>query len=234
MWVYLYTTYDRQPWEDTIAWYKFEWDANDYSWNSRDLTASWNVSYTTISSWKTVAYSNWSISWNSTGFSNSFSSFSINDLTLNIWCNTSWNWNHPSWTYLHNRWILMRNNWTNWVYWMFTSGDDNAETYKLQWAANDATLYASPYTTLADWNWHNIVWVRTTTSLAFYIDWQPYSSSTISKWAIWINWFYIWKNNDGNYWFNWYYWDIIVEKKARTDSEILNHYNWTKGSFGVS
>ena len=45
--------FPRSPWANTYAYYKFEQDANDYSGNGRNATA-YNITYTTLTSWKKV------------------------------------------------------------------------------------------------------------------------------------------------------------------------------------
>ena len=48
-----------KPWTDTVAYYKFDWNLNDSSWNWYDITLyTWSVTYWTASWWWKYAYFN--------------------------------------------------------------------------------------------------------------------------------------------------------------------------------
>ena len=59
---------EREPWSDTVAYYEFDWNLNDSSWNWHNMSLyTWSVSYGTESWWWKYAYFNqntWTNYWN--------------------------------------------------------------------------------------------------------------------------------------------------------------------------
>lgn len=215
-----------KPWANTIAYYKFEWDAKDYSWNWHDLTASWNVSYTTLN-WRQVVYMQGSSSWNSTKLVTATFTTSANvPATFSIWCRTNANgWSIPNGYQLLIYYLQSSPYYRQWIY---TSWGNNRD-YKIGTNQNLQSTWVYP--DIWDNTFHLVTATFTTSNMKLYIDWTLKYTWTWTS-ALSYNWkILVWSNDDSYYWFNWYIWDTIIENIAWDDAAIANYYNQTKANY---
>lgn len=222
-----------QPWANTLAYFPFNWDANDYSWNGHHLSNVWTVSYTTqLANGHYVATRTWWI----TTQSAFYTTFSYTNVPITmIWrCRTSWN--GTDWFLWTNKWMLWysdgNNNWNviktahnNWYYSYVASNPQSSCT-------------ADSWSYYADGNWHLIIWVFDTTWVSLYVDnmttpvcsWTTSTVWTTCTWVLNIGWRY----SQSYYSFNWDLSEFIMENKARTEQEISDYFDQTKSLYGIS
>jgi len=217
-----------KPWANTIAWYKFEWDAKDYSWNWYDLTANWNVSYTTLN-WRQVVYMQGSSSWNSTKLqSANFARSATIPSTYSIWCRT----NTTSGSY-PNQYILFqsvqnaspRNR--QWIMTARWNGD-----YRI-WLTSNSWLDTWIYPYKWDNTFHHIVATIDTSTSKLYVDGVNVYTWSWTSSISYTNWINVWSNDNTYYWFNGYIWDAILESKIWSAEDVSNYYNSTKSNYGL-
>lgn len=224
-----YIWYTREPWANTIAYYTFEWDANDYSWNGNNLSVSWDVSYTTIN-WKQVVYIQWKNKNNTARLKTVNLTLNVSPQTYSIRCEAESNWiGSPYWMYLVMTWQLNPRI-RNWI------GNPNYSSPKdyILFVWNDIKNQTTVTPDVWDGVFHHIVATMSPTECCFYRDgvkvwtfsWQASSSYTGKL--------YIWCNDDTNYAFNGYIWETILESKARSEQQVLDYFNQTKADYWIS
>ena len=212
---------------NTLAYYKFEWNANDYSWNGLNLSAYWNVSYTTLN-WKQVVH----VQWSSTGNSTKLISWTITKSTIPstfaIWVQT----NSTSWSYA-NKYSLINFFATNPQFsrlWIGTLQWNQSWKYKIwKWFENMDETWVSPY--INDWKFHLLVATISSTECNLYVDWtKVYTWNWTTNWTFTWN-FIVWWNDDNYYWFNWYIWETIWEDVIWDNDFQQKYYNKTKSQY---
>jgi len=200
-----------KPWENTIAYYPLNWNANDLSWNGNNGTAS-------------------NITWNSwwdggcASFNGSNSYISIPSLTT------------PSNTTINFRVKTTQS--SEWEFIQLCSSTQSFEVRIISWKArlelwnNPQTPYQiTGSTTINDWVWHNICSTKDWTSYILYVDWTQDSTGTSSFSMSYSN-NRIWLHTNGSSIpFNWYIDNMIIESKARTAQETADYYNNTKSNY---
>lgn len=213
----------RTPWANTIAYYPFETDINDYNWNY-NLTNSW-VTFSTINWVKCANFTSNVYAYSSNIPLPTWSS----DRTISFWFyNTSlvgdtyfcWYGSHSIGCFFAPRiddsYLSLMGYWNNynydyksiillqtgvWEYYTIVLSNKYLQFYKNGGNKNWPSSQRS-YNTTAVWNtWKFTVWCRLT------------SSAT--------PWNYI----------NWYMSNLILENVARTDQEIADYYNLTKWNY---
>ena len=221
------TDFGRKPNENTLAYYKFEWNANDYSWNGLNLSSYWNVSYTTLN-WKQVVH----VQWSSTGNSTKLISWTITKSTIPstfaIWVQT----NSTSWQYA-NKYSLINFFATNPQFsrlWIGTLQWNQSWKYKIwKWFENMDETWVSPY--INDWKFHLLVATISSTECNLYVDWtKVYTWNWTTNWTFTWN-FIVWWNDDNYYWFNWYIWETIWEDVIWDNDFQQKYYNKTKSQY---
>ena len=237
--VYVWTTKIRPSWwkptANTIAYYPFNWNANDYSWNNRNLTTN-GVTYT-----ETIANGN--RCWTFTGtISNngskwwqwtSWVSMSNANMTLSVRAKTTGNWTDS--TYWANKWILLGFHDSSASYWQNIKTAHQTTWYRAleRWAwGNYIMTSADTPTPYADWQWHHICATYNMSSVKLFVDWQLVSSWTGSITAQTASYcFYVGKYTNTYYWYAGQMSEVIFEKATWTDVDVLAYYNWTKANY---
>lgn len=202
-----------QPWANTLVYYPFDTDINDYSWNNYNLTNYWNVSITEVS-WVTSAnFINSAPYW----LYNSDTNITIQwKYTFLVWMYYVWWWSaYPrvfGWT--DNRFMLYRNG----------AIEPNA--------ANWWWIQSIPNT------WELIVFVGNLTTWAWdgYKNWTYIKSWTGTTWArhgirLW------WNEGNASNGTDAFYWamsKLIFENRQRTAQEIADYFNQTKSLYWIS
>ena len=219
--------YEWKPWVSTIAYYKFEWDAKDYSWNSHNLTTN-NVTFVT-NSWisKTVAYFNWTSSWtNSQAKSEQFSQ-KLTPSTFICWYKAEANgWSYP------NRFTLVElyDNDVS-VYtrtWLITAWGSNTD-FKVR-ANRDYAFETGVYPDVWWW-WHCVVATIWEWYAKIYLDGELKNSNTYTTADITQNTRVLISWRDTYYNYKWWIGDVIIENKVRTAEDIAKYYNRSKDNY---
>ena len=205
-----------QPWENTVAYYKFDWNLNDSSGNNRNLSmATWSFTYWTESWWWKYVLTNKSAYTNlismplSASWTVSFFACSPENVTNVYGCDMfDFQWNNGGNIQIrveNNNWAIyigsnMSNTIWNWDYYTSTKSSSTTVTVYKNW------VYMGTYNTAE----------VTTNNLMFRLNSVVYRDNarydyhtTIIK-----------------------IWELIIENKARTAEEITNYYNLTKSNYG--
>lgn len=190
-------------------------NANDYSWNNRNGTFTWTVTYS-----NGVATFAWS--WNiQTPLNNMPTNFTI---SLRLKSNSTTSWERT----VFAKW------WSNYEYQRFGMYNWDGDLYVRQ-ATWDSTW---TWNTVANiWtSWHNVVYTKDgSRNIKVYLDgnltnsfaysrWGDYSSSYLTLW-----W---WTSSQSNY-----IGDIsefIVENVVWDSGDVSDYYNQTKLYYGIS
>ena len=231
MGVYLRVDEHWQPNENTLAYYPLDWDLNDYSWNNRNLTASWTPIYTTLGERQVASYNG---TWEWTYTNNALLKW-MPAFTYVVWINPS---QITSWT---------TGTETNWNMVMTITEDSNYSAFDKTlalWETNKATSYVyynGQKKSIQSWvstnAWQMLASVFDGTTLKTYVNttnnsiscwgsYTGYSNATLVVGA---------KINSG--YLKSYYWlmsNVIIEDKAWTAEEITDYYNYTKSNYWIS
>jgi hypothetical protein len=219
------------PWSNTVAYYKFDWNMNDSSWNNRNLSvAQWTFTYWTLSQWAKYIQTNFN------SYSSQISSFPLNSnsATISFWMSfvnwTAWNWNTSS---------------INWATVFDLEWSNGIIRPVLSWWYNDDYLtywfcylnVTNHYVPSVSESWHLYTAVLNWWTSKIYIDW-----------AFWKTWTYP-VQNWYNFRLNTVDWDstqrrnyssrdklseLIFENKQWTSDEISHYFDITKSDYWLS
>lgn len=203
-----------QPWANTVLYYKFNNDLTDSSWNSRDLTLFWTVTYWVTSWWWKYAY------FNTSAYTQNMSIGSID-----YWADSytvSFYW-QPKTIYGFGN--------AHAVFDMTVDGGDPRwiRVTDSIWAWWNVSYNATINT------WYHVVAIRTPTKVKLYINWTLQGTANRSQSGTFNVLFRInaiW--NSTSLTNNNYLGEFIMEKRERTDTEILDYYNQTKSLYWIS
>lgn len=208
MWVYLRVDEWWKPWVNTVAYYKFDWNLNDSSWNSHNMSIySWTLTYGTESWWWKYAYFDgvWTNYWERS-FDYSW------DNTISFWVNYTTN----AWF-----WIEMWKSWTAFA----------------RISSNGIFQFISPNSISADlaaWNWNLLTQTRSWTTVKCYVNWVYIWWWTNSVTGTNNTRFKLnnpWDVNSSNYAWSFKMSELLWESKEWTAQEIADYYNQTKANY---
>lgn len=209
MWVYIYTEEQEwQPWENTLLYMPLNWDTKDEVSGS-NWTWGWTAQYETLDSWIKVANCNTS------------SYILTPSVALNGELTICW------WLKQSSGYILFRAD-----------------------STNPRNLYEIETWTSGTWWW----WYYNTSSYLIYQAWYSWWKNIIATFSqdgikVTVNWTLVWSNPINSFvwktqqWginldqsssvtrWAWYYSNLILENKARTEAERLAYYNLTKSNY---
>jgi hypothetical protein len=193
--------YGWKPWENTVAYYPFRSDILDHSWNNNNFT------------WWAYTFSNNRITVTSKLSWPLIVPTSWTDArTIIAWITaySQWNWN--------SRYDYAT--WSSWPNWLLKNNSDGAWVQLKIWS----TWYDVKQTTLSEFSL--IVLVKNWNKLSWYVNWNLVNTVTMStdQWSFQFPTTYSELQP-------WTYWEIIVEDKIWTDSEISEYYNSTKSNY---
>ena len=220
MGIYLYTYQPEwQPWENTVAYYKFDWNLNDSSGNSHTLSNTGSISYSTNPYAVNLSTSNYLYFNNADTFNH--------DWTFNTWAYiTARNTANQS-TVLFSQWTWATNSM------IFCCIDYQ---WKLaMWFYNDDYIWTitSPLN-----QWVNVCYTYNyaTKTYKAYINWVKDIDGTKTTQYTVVSWnLYMWALADGptslNYRVQWKLSEYILENKVRTAQDVTNYYNQTKSNY---
>ena len=198
-----------RPWANTMIYYKFDWNLNDSSWNNRNWTAWWTITYWT----NYVDLTNWYII-----LPNSPTTYE-NERTFCMWFKI----NKSS-----GAWFLLDISSSNgMIIRLEVNSSNNFNCH------SDMPSYQPQELSSRDTNRHLYTVTFNSSNINYYLDgtlkWSknPRNSSyTFLSWRIWTV-------HNGSYvnWLQQYVWVYILENKARTAQEISEYYNQTKWNY---
>lgn len=210
-----------QPWANTIAYWKLDWDTTDELWNYDMVTRIWTMNYWTLSWWQKYGI------FNGSTILSVASVPSWTKWTLSFWINKSWTSEYVS--FVQNINTDWSDNYTQIVLKQTEIG------FRIPWWSNNFRNY-----TQSTWEWHHIVLTQDWTGMCLYIDnVQIWSTRSNNSWfnAKWWNQLCIWwliRWTQAYSIFNWYLSNMIIESEARTAQEVSDYYNLTKSLYGIS
>lgn len=205
-----------KPNDNTIAYYKFENNINDSSWNNRNLSMkNWSFSYWTV--WNKYYVNISQSAW--TNWLSSFP-FNTNSNTVNFWLNTSYFTKSES-----N--AMLADFWRGWSYWV-SRLQNKSWTIAIDWISYSLPTYDI---------WYNVCITYDNNQTSLYINWTLIW--THACWlASWTTSISLALNNapDTNsttYSSQWLISEMIFESVVRSVDDIAKYYNSTKSNYGL-
>lgn len=197
-----------KPGANTIAYYPLKNDANDYSGNWRNGTAT-NISFI---SW----YALWN--WVNSRITSTLTDDWIKTISLwvkRVWRQEDWRFVASSWTSSNTGYHQSLALWT-----------DN----KWSISTHDSNEYVSDY--VADNNWVYLCATFKSWENKLYINWEYAWTSTYTYSGL-SSMFNLFARSTNLDYFKWYISNVIIENKTRTSQEISDYYNNTKSNYGL-
>lgn len=202
-----------KPWANTVAYFPFDTDFKDYSWNWYDLTNNWWVAIERVD-WITCA---------------NFKDQAPYWLSRNTWSIITW------WPYTYLAWLNMNSSsWVNnprifgWKSDWFILWNKEKSWWVYPW------YWSNTWVPYSAW-WHLVCFVGDTSNGSYdaYKDWVYLNSWT---WATWGKTGLVLGANEGSFSLSYDKFigqmsKVIFEKKARTAKEIADYYNQTKANY---
>lgn len=173
----------RQPGANTVAYYKLEDNANDYSWNWNNASWVWTASYTTVW-WEASASFNrddnyidtWVICWwQPLTIACMFYFYNSYGYQTIVWAPLSWSW-------APDVWLCLLNDWPYWWCWTSSAWEWTSQSV----SENDWHFWAIRI----DWNWNTKVQIDNDE-----YTWTTNSFNINSNFYIWA---WIWNRFKGN------------------------------------
>ena len=207
------------PWANTVAYYEFDWNLNDSSWNGHNLSLyTWSVTYWTASwGWK-YAYFN----------QNTWTNYWTRNVNYN-WNNTICFWvntlsSFTSW-WPHNMVELWCNSWNNYC--------RISQNVSFSWNA----ISTAWETSLSANVWHLLGMSCDWTTFYFYLDWVCFATSSKA-----VSWTYnsrfrvnqVPDTSSSSYAHNMYISKLIWEEAFRTANDFSAYFNKTKWDYWLS
>ena len=203
-----------KPWVNTLAYYKLESNADDFSGNNRNWT--WNsMTYTTDGAVQ-VANFNW-------GYIILPTVWVLNNVTVNLWFKSTQS------TSNENPMVFLAPSSDNKNLSLALS---SGLVYVNRW--NGTNVYSiNSWNSLADWQWHNITITINNTTQTLYIDGVLKSSGACSYSIEWAGRSALWKNigSSDNATYKGYMSNVIIESVCWSNDEIVSYYNLTKSNY---
>ena len=216
--------YKREPWANTIAYYKFVSDVNDYSWNNYNLAWGGTFSNNMITSTSTLYYN-----WNSLFWQDYGGDFTVmgrmdytksaSDSNMYFICDKSyrpslatndagdgWGWSiYKGYSQSGYGWVTTPSSWGHWsVTWIHHTALVRIwNTFYSYWDWVQATDTLTMTGYIWAWNSNNEKWPRFASS-----GWQL-TFRTITLW------------------------EVIMENRWWSSTEMLEYFKWTKKMYGL-
>lgn len=207
------------PWSNTIAYYKFDWNLNDSSWNSRNLSMSaWTFSYSALTSWAKYVQTN----------KNAYST-EISDLPFSQSAYTvSFRLSYANWI-SNTEWCTVIEMWDS----------SNILRPVLYWASTSTNTFTVmntglSYTPSVSNSWHYYAITLDGSNTKLYVDW-------VLKWTASLPWITAstvyfrlntpkWVTNTKMTSENKLS-ELIFENQTWNLDDVLNYYNQTKSNY---
>jgi hypothetical protein len=204
----------RMPWENTIAYYEFNWNLNDSSWNGRNFSMkSWSFTY-------------WTVWW-----------IKYVDFSQNAWTNWISNFPHSISAYTRSFWMRFPNysktaSWYYWIvldFWKGGSGGVSRIENKNWVLTVDWINFTPPdyskryhYCIINDW-WTVKLYVNATLVWTWTL--------TVTDWAVTLAFNNAPDTNGSQYAWQWQMAQLICENWKWTEDYLTKYYNSTKNIF---
>ena len=204
----------RQPWANTIWYWKLEENTDATVWTT---TSSNNVTFTTLASWKKVAVFNGS---SSRVVMSALATWTEN--TYSMWVKKNW-----SWTGEQQIGML--------CWWSGKKGAAIRTNTSPRWYMNSKfTAWVNITWATANNTWYHIVIVQNSSWSTVYLNWTLAATDN-QTWANSNPLSSLWANSyAAQDYFNWNISEVIAENKARTAQEVSDYYNQTKPLYWIS
>ena len=211
------TDFWRKPWVNTIAYYKLETNANDFSWNWFNLSQSWTVNF-----WKyqnvNCAYFDWWYLYRTISSLPQWSS--DRTVSLFVYITKTKAWIFLRWNSSNSQKFWYYYSWENWQCLVWTA---------YMWTDIKST------TNLLNWR-HHIVCTVESSVRKIYIDWQlnqtlNKSGATNTNWTNFEIWRLDWASD---YPYKSYQSNMIIEKGAWSLSYIQRYLWKMKSKYWIS
>ena len=227
--------------DNTLFFITNDWNFNDYSPYRHKMNSYWTATYTTLSNWNKVYYWDWTryIYSDFQKDANNNTAFTmhiwfkwksaITSAETTIWWRMMRNWNGSDrwWAKfqsLYNQWYYSRYgiiywpNYSDWVrndsLWIdFSTSAFKLFTVTINWSS--VSMYEN-WAAKSSWTW------------SYPIQWWTSLGTSFYYWWWWG--YYDWLTTPTNI-LSWYRWDIILEKRVWSASEIQTYYNNSKSLF---
>lgn len=226
-----------QPWVNTLAYWKLEWDYNDETWN---YNGTWiSTSFVTDSTtWFDVMACPWT--WVNYMFVDTLPSTTTDQFTLLIRAKQNFTYEDyrnlfgthttPSWHgWSNNDWLRM--------------ATESGSLFNISWYGYSASLWEiTNYVStseLQNWWLYWYTFDRLTKECKFYYNWIYKWSHTysIQPTTWWLDSFTLWQwynRSDSDRAYKGWISHTILENKIRTDQEFSDYYNQTKWDYWIS
>lgn len=207
---------EKEPWEpgtNTIAYYQFNSNLNDSSWNSNNLsTSAWTVTYWTTEQWAKYAY--------------------FNGATYTSYLTKSINYADPNTICFRANAKKSGNG-----YVMLEMWNDGREYARIHPNVNIEYWWGLSSSRALN-TWYLLTYVREWSTAKLYINWTQVRTGTPTT-TTWTRSIRFRLNQVGNqtstsYCADYYISELIRESKVRSDQEITDYYNSTKSLYGIS
>lgn len=218
-----------QPWANTLAYWTLDDTLNDSSWNNRNLTMSWSLSFVNDTSLcRKVLYCTWVQASNNYVYASSISW--VSTITIHIW----------------NKSLISFSNYRNLFttsldlnLWIRTEESSSWYMNLIIWNSNSYQIFRVTLSDADHKKWHllSVTFDNSNWELKWYINWELNVTGTSSYYNLsnWLKkfslWVWYWTSEGVNRYFNGYIWEVILEDKVRTAQEITNYYNQTKWDY---
>lgn len=190
--------FGRRPWENTIAYFPFDTDATDHSWNWITLSNLWSKQ------------SLWYKFTNASNFSRNLNTARFVSLRCKV---ISWRW---SWTWQ----VAVIMYWAMWYNLMHSQSDfRNTIQFWNSWGT-----WRKSWTWMAYNQRYNLAWSYNWTTAVMYVNWikttlvnsSSYYSQANAESLVSGSWYDIDLSK------------VILEDRVRTDEEVVEYFNKTK------
>lgn len=220
-------TNPREPWEHTLAYYKLEWDTDDYMWN---YASGWNsnIDYETLASWQQVVKMTSSNAWIMIPWWIANAIWS-GDFTISLWVYVTWN----QWWSGLIFWSWYDTSpypWPN-IWWRY---DSDVIRFRL----NDSTYMSaqSAPSTFENNRRVHICWTRINWVNYWYINWELECQMESSIWiSNWNAGYMISRYGSTQSLATWSMWSkVICENIWWPASKVRAYYDWNKQLYWIS
>lgn len=219
-------TKPREPDSNTIVYWKLDGDAKDSSWNNRDGTVSWTLTYESIGSIDVAKFT-----WGQSVY-RSWSEFTLNNnssFTFSVWAKvTSWD------TYNYSFWIQK-----TWEAWTWDKEIAILRDWSVRWYYYTS---AANWCTTNSWDaqlnqWYHLAYTYDWSVQKVYINWTLVKTNTPSSGSYTLSSPCLYLSRSYTSWYSpykWYLSNFILQKNAWTADYISNYFNTYKWLYWLS
>ena len=206
-----------EPWANTLAYYKFENNLDDSSWNSHTLTNSWAISYDN----KSVVLAS-----NAYLYCNNFSDTFNHDRTISVWIYVTSRAGDNSIYFSKWTWAIRQQlmGWVTktWYSGMWFYGED------INWTT--ATSLNTWYNIISTYNYSTRKYNNYVNAVND-VTWTLSAQYSLPAWNTFNIWAIANSTGNTNYRVYWKLTEYIIEKKEWTQTDVTNYFNLTKWRF---